>query len=355
MSILLTLIVMLSCNPEGANQKKGGNNNPGASDDWLIPKNQVFDGGPGKDGIPALTDPVMIPVSQADYLPDDDLVIGFSYNGDIRAYPHEILDWHEIINDSPGGLPVAITYCPLTGTGIGWDRKLDGKVTTFGVSGLLYNTNLIPYDRLTESNWIQIGLKCVNGKLKGQTVKTHRVVETSWKTWKELFPDSKVAGRETGFSRKYGRYPYGDYKTNNDKLLFPVNVKDDRLPAKERVLAVVIGDEAKAYRFFPVFEKTTILHDTFKNINLVIVKNNQKNFIVAYENNFAGGKRNFTAIQDNENGLLFQDDLGNKYNLFGEVTKGPNTGESLPEVTSFMAYWFSLRPFYQSVEIQGKI
>ncbi len=352
--ILIALFSLIACSPENNGQPSGGN--PSAPDsDWLIPKNLVFDGGPGKDGIPAMTDPDMIPVGQVDYLADDDLIIGFSYNGEVRAYPHPILDWHEIINDSPGGLPVAITYCPLTGTGIAWDRELDGKVTTFGVSGLLYNTNLIPYDRLTDSNWVQIGLMCVNGKLKGQTIKTYHLIETTWKTWKEMYPQSTVVSTNTGFSRRYGRYPYGDYKTNDDKLLFPVEIKDDRLPAKERVLAVVIDEAIMAYRFFPAKDQTVILHDRFMNTDLGVVSNDEKNFIAAFENDFGGGKRNFTVLQSPEKDKVFGDDLGNIYDLFGEVKEGPDKGKSLPRVTSFMAYWFSLRPFYESVDVHGKI
>ncbi len=355
-NILLSIAVfsLLACSPENNGQPKGNNNPPGDSD-WLIPKNEVFDGGPGKDGIPALTDPDMIPASQVDFLFDDDLVIGFSYNGEIRAYPHAILDWHEIINDAPGGLPVAITYCPLTGTGIVWDRELDGKMTTFGVSGLLYNTNLIPYDRLTDSNWSQLALTCVNGTLKGQKVKTYRMIETTWRTWKELYPNSTVVSMNTGFSRKYGRYPYGDYKTNDDKLLFPVNVTDDRLPAKERVLAVVIDEAVMAYRFFPAKEQTVIIHDSFMNTDLVVINNTDKNFIVAFKNDFGGGKRNFSVLDQTESDMVFKDDLGNKFNLFGEAKEGPDKGKSLTSVVSFMAYWFSLRPFYQTVEVHGKI
>ena len=172
--VLLTLI--FSCdNGDGPGTFSGGGTGIGpgngtipGNSTWSIPSNQVFDGGPGKDGIPALVNPAMVSSVQANYLTDNDLVIGFKVGDDVRAYPHQILDWHEIINDVVGEQPLAITYCPLTGTGIGWNRVISGNTTTFGVSGLLFNTNLIPYDRSTDSNWSQMKLECVNGQLIGE-------------------------------------------------------------------------------------------------------------------------------------------------------------------------------------------
>ena len=152
---ILILALITSCNSSDnvnapATGTGSGNNSPGPGSgdpSWLIPNNQVFDGGPGKDGIPALVNPPMFDASQAIYLSDNDLVIGYKVGNDARAYPHKILDWHEIINDDINGKPVAIIYCPLTGTAIAWSRFIEGSVSTFGVSGLLYNTNLMPYDR----------------------------------------------------------------------------------------------------------------------------------------------------------------------------------------------------------------
>ena len=141
----------------------GGDGSPG----WLIPVGEVFDGGPGKDGIPALSNPQLVASSEVSFLGDGDLVIGVVIGGVARAYPHVILDWHEIINDQVGGEAYSLTYCPLTGSGIGWDRALSANATTFGVSGKLYNSNLIPYDRETDSYWSQMKLQCVFGPNKG--------------------------------------------------------------------------------------------------------------------------------------------------------------------------------------------
>ncbi len=157
--------------------------------EWLIPSDQVFDGGPGRDGIPALENPEMINAALATYLNPEDLVIGIKMGDDVRAYPHKILDYHEIINDQVGSeiidgqlstKQLAITYCPLTGSAIAWGREFGGQTTTFGVSGLLFQTNLMPFDRLTESTWSQMRLDCVNGTLIGTRAETYQVVETRW-------------------------------------------------------------------------------------------------------------------------------------------------------------------------------
>jgi hypothetical protein len=167
---ILALLLINGCSKDSLNSNNSNNN---TSTEWLIPRNQVLDGGPGKDGIPALQNPVFISANEATYLSDNDLVLGFVDGEDARAYPHSILDWHEIVNDDINNESVAVIYCPLTGTGIGWDRVVKGKKTTFGVSGLLYNSNIIPYDRDTDSNWSQLLLQSVNGTLSGAIANTY--------------------------------------------------------------------------------------------------------------------------------------------------------------------------------------
>ncbi|MDX2443933.1 MAG: DUF3179 domain-containing (seleno)protein [Bacteroidales bacterium] len=218
------------------------------SGEWLIPSNEVFNGGPGKDGIPALLNPELGSLSNINYLENDDLVLGFVLNNEARAYPHKILNWHEIINDKIQGKDIIVTYCPLTGTGIGWNQFLHEKSSTFGVSGLLYNSNLIPYDRETDSYWSQIRLECVKGSRKGEKIENIQLVETTWNTWVKMFPDTKVVSSNTGYSRNYTRYPYGDYKSSND-LIFPVSIDDERLHPKEVVHGIILNNKAKIYRY----------------------------------------------------------------------------------------------------------
>jgi len=354
---LLTSILWFACANQselpgsGSVNSGSGANNGNNGNSWLIPQDEVFDGGPGKDGIPAISDPKFIAVDEVDYLDDDDLVLGFTDGNEFRAYPHAILDWHEIINDDINGIKLAVTYCPLTGTGIGWDRIINGNETTFGVSGLLYNSNLIPYDRLTDSYWCQISYQSVNGSLIGEFAKSHYLVETSWKTWKEQFPDSKVVSTNTGFSRNYHTYPYGDYKTNDDRILFPVSTTNNSLPAKERVLAVVGSNVARVYMLNSFAEGTRVIHGSFLGQDIVVVGNKEKNFIVAFENNLNGEAMNFSALEDEAENFIFQDSRGNAYNLFGYVVSGPDEGSKLENINAFMAYWFSIEPFYQGIEL----
>jgi len=228
--------------------------NEAGTGEWSVPTTLVLNGGPGKDGIPALENPETVNPEEVDYVGEEDLVVGFKSGNTIRAYPHSILDWHEIINDELEETEIAITYCPLTGTSIGWDRNVDGNLTTFGVSGRLYNTNLIPYDRATDSNWSQMRLDCINGALKGTKIKTHLLVETTWATWKQMYPQTEVVSTNTGHVRLYGTYPYtnrdgDDYRYDNDFLIFPITYEDTRLPQKERVLGVIVEGKAKVYRF----------------------------------------------------------------------------------------------------------
>ncbi|MDX1409788.1 MAG: DUF3179 domain-containing (seleno)protein, partial [Saprospiraceae bacterium] len=205
---------------------------------WLIPTDNVYQSA-GFNTIPALDFPQTIGTNFSEsfdfYAEDDDLVIGVRGQAHNRAYPHNVLDWHEVVNDSLGGRLFAVTYCPLTGTGTVWDRMFPDGERYFGVSGLLYNNNLIPYDRATESFWTQIGELCVNGPLIGERPDRVPFVETTWRTWLYMYPGADVLSPDTGFDRDYTVYPYGDYKEDDRLIGLPVAYEDDRLPAKERV------------------------------------------------------------------------------------------------------------------------
>lgn len=313
--------------------------------EWSIPKEEVLDGGPGKDGIPALVNPSTLTVSTtgSDFLQDSDLVIGYKNGENIVAYPHTILDWHEIINDNVGDVSVAITYCPLTGTGIGWNRIINNSETTFGVSGLLYNTNLIPYDRATDSNWSQILNESVNGVLLGEKIDIITLFETNWKTWKTLYPDAKVVSENTGFSRSYGVSPYGDYNTNNNSFLFPVAIKDPRLPSKERVHTIIDGEQAKVYRF-DSFTSGNLIIDSFEGSRYLIAGN--EDFMVSFLLDSAAMENVSFTYDYNNSEVLFTDSDGNEWSIFGEAISGPKKGQFLTPSSSFMAFWFSIPAFY---------
>ncbi len=343
--ILLVCLFFNSCTKDNfsqSQQSQPSQNQP----DWLIPASQVQDGGPGKDGIPSIDNPNFISTNEVNFLEDTDLVIGMVYKEEVRAYPHPILDWHEIVNDVVADRNVALTYCPLTGTAIAWNRTIDGETTTFGVSGKLYNNNLIPYDRATDSYWSQINLNCVNGERIGYVVETFPVIETTWKTWKTMYPDSKVLSTNTGFSRNYQRYPYGDYRTNHDYIIFPLGSLDDSFPAKERVLGVLTERANKAYSI-NLFETPRAINDVLNGDDLIVIGSKTANFIVAFYNK---GLDDLTVDLSNLP-IIGTDARGNQLDINGKIIAGPLAGIQLEQPVSFMGYWFSFGAFYSNIDI----
>ena len=347
-------LLLWGCEKEALDNDNTPTSGSDTTKGWAIPRDEVFDGGPGKDGIPALTEPAFISATEVTYLGEDDLVLGFLVGDEARAYPHDILDWHEIVNDRLGDVNIAITYCPLTGTGIGWNREINGSVTTFGVSGLLYNSNLIPYDRETDSNWSQIRMDCINGSRIGTTIETLPLLETTWKTWKEMYPSTRVLSSETGHKRSYGTYPYGSYRTNDKYLIFPISNEDDRLGNKDRVHAVVLEGSARVYPLSSFGTEVSVIHEQVKEKNLVVVGNSKDNFVVSYLNNRGDGSPySFTAVQ-NEYPVVMSDEDSNLWDAFGTVVSGPGKGKRLEHASSFMGYWFSFAAFYPDVSIYGE-
>ncbi len=226
-----------------AAQTKNGFDLSGA----LVPPAEVLLGGPPRDGIPTLTDPRFERASVATWLDDDDRVLALE-GGQPKAYPIRILNWHEVVNDQVGGQPVAITYCPLCGTGMAFDPHVGGNRLTFGVSGLLYNSDVLLYDRETESLWTQIGRRAVSGPLRGKELRQIPLLHTTWGRWRERHTNSLVLSRETGFERDYDRDPYLGY-ASEQRLWFPVGRTDERLPSKALVLGIERPEGARAYPF----------------------------------------------------------------------------------------------------------
>jgi hypothetical protein len=200
-----------------------------------------------------------VPVQKAEeFLEDSELVVGLNINGDVRAYPLQILVWHEIVNDKVGGVPVAVTYCPLCFTNQVFNRTMnDGQILEFGTSGKLYNSNLVMYDRTTKSLWSQAMAQGIVGKLAGVKLERIPFDVAYWKEWKQLYPDSKVLSTDTGSARPYGANPYGDYYTNGD-ILFPVLNSDDRLGLKEIVIGLENKGQYKAFKLQEVEDKKVI-------------------------------------------------------------------------------------------------
>lgn len=205
------------------------------SEDYLKYVNQnMVSGGPPKDGIPAIDNPKYVAVEEAEvlgYVEDDELVFGINYKGNVKAYPQSIMYWHEIVNEEFNGDKIAITYCPLTGSVIAYLGK------NLGVSGKLYNSNLVMYDRETDSEIPQILGTEVNGLLKGENLEKVHVWVTTWKNWKLKHPDTLVLSRETGFAREYDRNPYPGYDTLL-RVWFPVAAKSDTFESKKLVFGI---------------------------------------------------------------------------------------------------------------------
>ena len=330
-----------------------GGNNPSPSDSaqWLVPVSDVFDGGPGKDGIPSLQNPPMISAESATYLSDDDLVAGVLINGDAQAFPHVIMEHHEIANVEVGNSPVSVTFCPLTYSSIGWDRTLDGTETTFGVSGLLYKNNLVPYDRLTDSNWSQMLNKSINGTFITGEIETFKVVETTWGTWKQMYPETLVLSRNTGHNRNYGPPLYGDYDDNNNNILFPIRNDDPRIERKERLHGIIVNDQVKAFRFSSFTEGITTFNDTYRGQDLVITGSTVDNFIVSYRRDMPDGTvLRFEPVQD-ALPIIMIDIGGTSWDIFGNGVSGPREGEHLTKANSYIAFWFAWGDFYPAPEI----
>ena len=215
-----------------------------------IPPEEILSGGPGKDGIPSIDNPIFDTSETTDQT-GETIGIGIEINGDARFYGYNILVWHEIVNDTIGGTPVAVTYCPLCGTGIAFDREVNGETYEFGVSGMLWQSNLLMYNRTVdeadESLWSQILGEAVVGPFTGTRLTQVAGDTTRLSDWLSKFPDSKILSTDTGERRDYSRDPYGSYYAN-EELIFPTNADDDRLHPKELIQGIEIDGEFKAYK-----------------------------------------------------------------------------------------------------------
>jgi len=210
-----------------------------------VPFESLMQACPARDCIPSIDQPIFVSSSEVDYLRDDDLVMTLTHNGITRAYPTRILDHHEIVNDMFGPDPVAITYCPLCGSGLAFDRRQNGQVLDFGVSSLLHNSDLVMYDRQTESLWQQITGEAFAGKSRGSRLKTLPLSMVTWEDWRHQYPNGQVLTVEAIKTDVYMKDAYGDY-TESEKLYMPVSATDARLHPKRVIYGLETGDKAIA-------------------------------------------------------------------------------------------------------------
>jgi hypothetical protein len=238
---------------------------------YIIDPSEIRSGGPPKDGIPSIDNPKFVSVREADeWIEDNELVLAIVYRGVKRVYPFQIMVWHEIVNDWIGGDPILITYCPLCGSGIAYERKIDGKEVEFGTSGKLYNSNLVMYDRKTDTYWTQIDGLAVVGELTGIKLKPVSIDTVVWRDWKIAHPDSEVLSQDTGFSRSYGRDPYGNYYEDSF-LMFPVENEDDRIHPKTVVFGIEVNGKYRAYKEDDLLENR-VIEDSVNGISIRVMR-----------------------------------------------------------------------------------
>jgi hypothetical protein len=215
-----------------------------------IPLEEILSGGVAKDDIPSIDKPKFVSAGQASFLNDDDVGLGLLIGDEARFYPYQILVHHEIVNDRFLDRAVAVTYCPLCATGVVFDAMLDAEPMEFGVSGKLWQSNLLMYNRSVdekdESLWSQVLGEAVLGAHTGKKLAIISSDTVLFSNWKEAHPDTKVLSRDTGFSRSYGRDPYGNYYTS-ERIIFPTATRDPRLHPKTYVLGIEIDNHYKAY------------------------------------------------------------------------------------------------------------
>jgi hypothetical protein len=300
---------------------------------------EVVWGGVRKDGIPALTNPKHIAAADATYLEDDELVFGVEIAGDVRAWPLRILDWHEMLNDVVGGVPVTLAYCTLCASGILYDARVPGfdEPFVFGSSGFIYRSNKLMYDQATHSLWHQFTGRPVVGPLTGSGIelRTLPVTITTWQEWRRQHPDTRVLSLETGYQRDYTPgEPYGDYFASPD-LMYPMLVPDDRLAPKDYVFALRADGHAQAWSLAE-FEGGQVINAAVGDLPVVLIGDAATRTVRAY----GSGGREFAPGSDKA--ALVAD--GQSWQIEEDALVGPD-GARLPRLPGHIAYWFAWQGF----------
>ena len=271
------------------------------SGECTIPCDEIFSGCPGRDCIPPLDSPEMVGVGSplSSYLNDDDIVLGVLTSDGPRAYPHNILWWHEVANVEVAGEAFAVTLCPLTGSGLRFDRRsfVNGETARLGVSGLLYNSNLVMWDQETESLWSQMRLESVSGPQIGTPSPLLPVLEMTWLAWRTLHPDTLVLSSDTGFARDYQSYPYVrgglDYRTNDDDTFASTEPPpDSQFENKDMVFGVAINGSVKGYVWKRLQQRVGadqgVIVDEVGDTPIAVVFHLPSRYVHAFERNLGG-------------------------------------------------------------------
>ncbi len=314
-----------------------------------IPTDWLFETGVPRDGIPALTDPVLVPADDpsTNYLSDSHRVIGIEFGGQYIAIPHNILWWHEIVNFNASDL--AVTYCPLTGSSIVFDRR-SVRGVEFGVSGLLFQNNLVMYERSSAESdvslWPQMmrGARC--GPLDGQALEMYPAIEMRWDGWRALHPDTRVISGETGYGPNYRRYPYGDYESvTNPETLYPNPEFDQRRPPKERVLGIPFEDGGGiAFPFLALDSGAArrVVRETADGEPVAVFWDRDAEAAMAFWPSVAGQSLTFEVLD----GRYVDVETGSEWTFEGVAVSGAMEGAKLtPVAEAYVSFWFAWATF----------
>jgi hypothetical protein len=328
-----------------------------------VPYSEILSGGPPRDGIPPLRNPKFVSVLQADaWLKPVEPVILVQVGDEAKAYPIQILIWHEIANDTVGGEPLVVTFCPLCNTAIAFKRTVNGQVLDFGTTGRLRYSNLIMYDRQTETWWQQATGEAIAGKLTGTQLEFYPAAIISWKDFKLSFPEGKVLSRETGYLRNYGHNPYIGYDdVNNPPFLYQGPSTPDLLPPVARVLTIALNGEAVAY-LYETLEQTGVVNDTVGGEAITvfwqagtaspldqssIASGRDVGTATAFSRTVDGQVLTFVA----NNAIIQDNETRSTWNSLGAAMRGPLAGAHLTPIVSINHFWFSWAAFKPETRI----
>lgn len=316
----------------------------------------LLSGGPPRDGIPSIDDPQFVDQAEAEaWLTGNEPVMALEIDGEARAYPLQIITWHEIVNDVVGEVPVAVTFCPLCNSAITFDRRFDGEVFEFGTSGLLRNSDLVMYDRTTETLWQQFTGEGIVGDLAGEQLTFIATSLISFDNFRDAYPDGMVLSRETGFSRNYGSNPYVGYDDiNNSPFLFTGDL-DGRLRPMDRVVTVTLDDVDVAYPL-SILSEVGVIQDTQGGQDMVVFHVDGTSSALGARQIAEAEDVGATGVFDpnwdgqvlsfQRDGAVFVDDqTGSTWNIVGQAVDGPLAGAQLAPVVHADHFWFSWAAF----------
>lgn len=336
-------VILFGCSDK--NDVRPGNGSKG-NDSWLVQKSEIVHWGSERDKIKSIDATEFVSLEQSN-LSDEDLVFAIEYNGIIKVFPVAVLGNHEIVNDSVDDYYFSLTYCPLTGSAICWNRKINGKVNQFGVSGMLYNDNLIPYDRQTGSHWSQMGNLCINGDLIGHESETRLLIETKFSTIKTAYPDALVLSHVDCVDGVCVRYKSGsDYGD-------PTDENGNDILIDSRYFGIAKDQETILFSLNLFVENTTILQTRFKGQNIIVAGNKNLNYFASFVFVKDSPDETIFAIND-ELPLIMGDSRGNRYDLFGTVLSGPDKGKQLASPNAFIANSFAWNDIFSDIKVFKK-